>query len=930
MSGTFLTSANIKADSSYNAIFYAGTHYYRVPFGVTSISIIAIGAGGGGGGGYFVSLLDQGVGGGGGGGGLAFQNTVSVTPGEILTIVVGQGGAGGLGTKASYSLGPITSGANGGDSYVARADGTIIVRAEGGRGGGAGYVQPQTNIVRIGSTNVYDATALGPLISIDGILADPSSSILPTTGYLIYFLITGAVSIQQMYVSFRKDIVAGVTILSQSAFTIDSITSQVAYTASTNALINTANDDHDTLFMNGNGLGVIHMGNNRILGNSFISGYANFRGSVNTVSSNSLANSLYWGTAVFNHITSNSYGTIISFPAVNGEVVINFTSGTYRVGGGVTADATTKSLPNPMSPLIGSFVENTIFTISDGVNQFLIGKHGQSECYVCTVLYEYSTIQVHSINLWDTSDGLNDFTEEDAIGDQLFALDGFTTFNKNATFYYSGTRGWKAQSNVFSNTGKLTMTAGSIDTQTGMDIWGSIDTSGYVWFADWGHDDGGLFNILPADQYLGTRRTNIQLLNSNTVNNERTALGGRGGIRLVGEGGSEGGNGGDGVYKKTVTALGSRSAPGGGGAAGYENKGGNGSNGDITGTTTLVPHLGPLLSNGGGSEGFGGGGAGGNVNGSLTSTDYFSNIAYQTIGGQGGGVVPFGQRLNGPRRPDNSPPQPGAAGYPGSFIGTGVSTWSTSTVQTPIYFGSFYDGFWQNISTTPTAGSNDDGYWAFTLPWFHVWQLGNTFTAHNRFFVSTNSYITFNAGYTTPSVSGSSPPVDKIYIQAADNSCQQIKWSILDGLGVGKRQYKVRFEGTAARTGVLGSPNMIWEVTFYEEFPRRLELQFGTIARTGGFNGYFSSSALINGFSTGIPVAGSGELRDSPFTENIQFFNYGGISGNIAFGGGGGGGSSIMNNSLLGLTAGTGTNGLVRLVWPGNTRLFPDVDVGPG
>ena len=39
----------------------------------------------------------------------------------------------------------------------------------------------------------------------------------------------------------------------------------------------------------------------------------------------------------------------------------------------------------------------------------------------------------------------------------------------------------------------------------------SIDPSGYVWFADWGHDDGGIFEV-GNDSGIGTRQTNIFLV----------------------------------------------------------------------------------------------------------------------------------------------------------------------------------------------------------------------------------------------------------------------------------------------------------------------------------------------------------------------------------------------------------------------------------
>jgi hypothetical protein len=100
------------------------SYTWTVPPGVTSISMISVGAGGGGaaqrnvgGNGY--------AGGGGGGGALAFTNNVSVTPGSTITITVGTGG------KSGFSG---SNGVTGGASQVV-ANGGVVCRATGGQGG---------------------------------------------------------------------------------------------------------------------------------------------------------------------------------------------------------------------------------------------------------------------------------------------------------------------------------------------------------------------------------------------------------------------------------------------------------------------------------------------------------------------------------------------------------------------------------------------------------------------------------------------------------------------------------------------------------------------------------------------------------------------------------------------------------------------------
>lgn len=77
-----------------------GTYQFTVPDHVYKIDVLAVGAGGGGGAGL-TGVLEGGSGGGGGSGAVQQTANVSVTPGEVLTITVGGGGA-----KNTYSNGP--------------------------------------------------------------------------------------------------------------------------------------------------------------------------------------------------------------------------------------------------------------------------------------------------------------------------------------------------------------------------------------------------------------------------------------------------------------------------------------------------------------------------------------------------------------------------------------------------------------------------------------------------------------------------------------------------------------------------------------------------------------------------------------------------------------------------------------------------------
>lgn len=127
-----------------------GTYSYTVPAGVTSVTARVVGAGGGGGGNNTSGNIAGGTGGGSGG----YYNNVSinVTPGEVLTVVVGRGGYGGdwRFNSGSYSFNTETgrtdnpgtyNGGAGGSSAIVRS-GTDLYRATGGGGGQANQGSP--------------------------------------------------------------------------------------------------------------------------------------------------------------------------------------------------------------------------------------------------------------------------------------------------------------------------------------------------------------------------------------------------------------------------------------------------------------------------------------------------------------------------------------------------------------------------------------------------------------------------------------------------------------------------------------------------------------------------------------------------------------------------------------------------------------------
>jgi len=101
---------------------FTSTAYWTVPAGVSSISVVMVGAGGAGGDGAGVDGVPDG-----GSAGTVVSTTLTVTPGEQLAMVVGAGGA-----RVKYN-----SGDRGGDGTASqiRRGNAVLVTAAGGTGG---------------------------------------------------------------------------------------------------------------------------------------------------------------------------------------------------------------------------------------------------------------------------------------------------------------------------------------------------------------------------------------------------------------------------------------------------------------------------------------------------------------------------------------------------------------------------------------------------------------------------------------------------------------------------------------------------------------------------------------------------------------------------------------------------------------------------
>ena len=214
--------------------------------------------------------------------------------------------------------------------------------------------------------------------------------------------------------------------------------------------------------------------------------------------------------------------------------------------------------------------------------------------------------------------------------------------------------------------------------------------------------------------------------------------------------------------------------------------------------------------------------------------------------------------------------------YTHDIVQNGAATSITGTPGTSALLGAAS----LTSSTTPSVGTNDDGYWTLSLP-FPIKLGGNTVSGDaystfgestfNTIFVGTNSYITFEEGSTANTgfavgngaYKGSdigTPRGVKAMWCSGNHSVQRIYYGT-EGTSP-NRSFRVRVEGDANTTGTLGSPGMLSEWTFYENAysdrtKKVMTVVFGqnnSVSRTGTKIPY--STVFASGFiaNSGIPT----------------------------------------------------------------------------
>lgn len=181
---------------------------------------------------------------------------------------------------------------------------------------------------------------------------------------------------------------------------------------------------------------------------------------------------------------------------------------------------------------------------------------------------------------------------------------------------------------------------------------------------------------------------------------------------------------------------------------------------------------------------------------------------------------------------------------------SGVYTVTLGT-KTPVLgsgsAGSFPPSGWTSV----ISSSGDDDFRLISLPF--TWNYNGT--GYTGVYINSNFYLTFGSGTTQYNgLTASSPALNKIYFAGADNS-----WQRVSTITSGTDYKRIRWEGTAATSGTPGSPNMVYELTFFNPSLTGnvpwLELLVGNQTRgtssAAVISGLYSSSAKLTGGDLG-------------------------------------------------------------------------------
>ncbi len=164
-------------------------------------------------------------------------------------------------------------------------------------------------------------------------------------------------------------------------------------------------------------------------------------------------------------------------------------------------------------------------------------------------------------------------------------------------------------------------------------------------------------------------------------------------------------------------------------------------------------------------------------------------------------------------------------------------------------FSGQYDG-WTNVHNQ----SSDDHSTQINFPSGLGFYLAGT--QYSSVYIGSNSYATFGQGSNQYSnLSATNPSYPKIFVGAADNSYQRL-YSKQNNSNTSAQHYiRIRFEGNSSTSGTLGSPGIVWEITFFDPSlfggNQLVEILVGIHGRTNSSNVNYiasASAAYTSGF----------------------------------------------------------------------------------
>jgi len=123
------------------------------------------------------------------------------------------------------------------------------------------------------------------------------------------------------------------------------------------------------------------------------------------------------------------------------------------------------------------------------------------------------------------------------------------------------------------------------------------------------------------------------------------------------------------------------------------------------------------------------------------------------------------------------------------------------------------------VSPSPVPGDNDYGYWNINLP-FDVYF---NFELQNQITITTDGLLQFGGLYGD----GIYFAYENLFTTNFSNlrSTQRI-YSGAEGTAP-NRTFRIRIEATTAEEGILGSPDLVYEITFYENTPNQIDWHVG-------------------------------------------------------------------------------------------------------